>query len=550
MESGSWKEKKERNNCIKKNTLPEQNRIEMKTSGIPSYSTPYQRLPITTTTTINTKAQRAKVSYYKSGPTFAQVIFLLLGVGIAGAGLGFAIASFVRTGNNADDLVNVTETLRQELVILIEERIANINNVEGAPPSKRVASEGGIELTGSDGITITNNPGSHSIDITRDVSVIQTRVSNSCNSEQFATSIDEDGTLQCTTLNSNIPRTDSNGMLDGSVLPLSTLQVIDNWNPELNEPELFLSDCNNETYGFFYTISVDSDVERFGYSNWTTNDWLLCTMSGWVQNSHDTPLVNSVNGMNGAIELSYSDLLNRPAPSCPSGQVIESIDANGMATCVSTSSAIAYTPGLFQDSMTYPEGVYSVVIDGQPREVYVSQQIVTTAEGPVDSNGGWMLWASFGADNPYPHYAIIDSCIGKLMLENTANIFPGIFSNDDNFNFYDVFYPNGNSDYMVPGHVTFGGPSSDGTDDVWGVNKYTQDGLLPVTDVLVEWYNEFAGPPDGGELRDNNGYEFIGSTQETAYANIFSPNQSGATPLFTFTDSNFAVFNIARIWVR
>ena len=263
---------------------------------------------------------RTRISYYKNGSWSGLHIIVLISVLVGGAGLGVGIAGLVKSTNNG----NTITMTKEELIVLIEERVSNINNVEPEMGSKRAASDGGIELIGSNGITIDPNPSLHQIGIGTDASVLKTDLYNVPN---------------------GVAQLDANSMIDGAQLPLTALQVVGDWSPGDNIPELVPEDCNNSSYGFTYIINQESDVERFGYSNWTLNDFLVCTQNmGFIKNDHGEPLVTSVNGQTGAVELSYSDLLNLPTPTCTSGQVIESIDANGDPTCITAGFEVDGVP--------------------------------------------------------------------------------------------------------------------------------------------------------------------------------------------------------------
>ena len=193
---------------------------------------------------------------------------------------------------------------QSELEILIEERIMSINNVHPQEPSKKRITDGGIAFVNDDSsITITPNPLAHEIVLNTDENVVQRRIESMCGPDAYATSVLVNGTIVCGELSQDFVKLDYNGMLDPTILPLTTLQIQGDWNAELNEPFLEQSDCNNYTYGFFYTVNVPSENEWFGYSNWTLQDWLLCSMNmGWVKNSHSSQVL-SVNGEIGTVNI-------------------------------------------------------------------------------------------------------------------------------------------------------------------------------------------------------------------------------------------------------
>ena len=343
----------------------------------------------------------------QNGP---YLLVVLVGI-IACVGLGFAIVSFVRTGNNGNT-ITMTE---QQLITLIEERIMTINGVNPQEPSKKkTATEGGIELVNQDNsIVITTNPSEHEIYLNINENLIQQRIENFCGPESYATAVLVNGSIQCTNLNENIARLDQNNLLPVENLPLSILQYQCVWNSSSNDPFLEDADCNNSTLGHFYTISYPGDTVLGGYSAWVETDWLICAKLssnpdtyGWQKNSH-TNLVTSVNGKVGAVELDYVDLNNRPTPTCPDGQAIQSIDDFGTAVCGQAGANITNELAVLENSYTPP------VVGGTPQP---AQDIVgmSVTVGP----GSYLLYYQVNSGGQSVSYEIRDG--NGIRVEGTA----------------------------------------------------------------------------------------------------------------------------------
>ena len=207
-----------------------------------------------------------------------------------------------------------------------------------------------------------------------------------------------------------------------------------------------------------------------------------------------------------------------------------------------------YTGQFKNNAAQYPTGIYSLIIDGQPKEVYMSQDPVSTTEQGTDTAGGWLLWASFGCDNTddsFTRPAMIGNQIDTTMFNSVS--FPQIYIDTIDTRF-DACAPSGTALYNIPGALTAydaGTPNG-----AFGINSYTIDGALNgvISEVYVEWGHVFT--TETHIISDNNGNSFTYVTPAESKVNILSPNGLGSQPLMELREFNFGVMYVRAIWVR
>lgn len=300
-----------------------------------------------------------------------------------------SIIGFAKSTNNAflyDQYAQQAAMTREQIEQQVAAAIDNINALQGEQSRKRTmhTTTTNIDLVGvsGSGVVIAPSPTTHSIDISLDDNIVQFSSDDNglCNLDSFIVSVQQNGTIVCSDLPDNIARLDMNNMLLPENLPIETLSYKGEYNAATNTPTLIEADCNADTRGDFYSVSVGGLAFTYTFRQ---GDWLICNYNGWALNRHSSQVL-SVNGQDGIVELDHADmnnvepdqhvdhstlfvntdeyltggggdlttsttidvdttLIQRRVQDCPSGEAVQSVEENGNTNCLLIQPQPTYT---------------------------------------------------------------------------------------------------------------------------------------------------------------------------------------------------------------